>query len=310
MKKKRNILEKLKRPRKTWLVALYLATILVGAASVFLALKGEDGTLLRIASYPVYALAALLLGYSVYTVVIYAPKMKSASTEIMRKNAFLANAIDRYDFRTAIFSLGSFAINVAFALFNLYGAFKYKLVWYACIATYYFILIILRGGILLADRKSKQRSNGDQVAYARRKWKIYLAGGIILIQLEIAMAVAVTQMMFSERPTSKGEIMTIANSAYTFYKMTMAIYNLLKARRFNDPVVQALRNVNFADACMSVASLTVAMLSTFGDFGGARIFEAVVGFAACAAIMVMAIRMIVLGAVFMKRMRKHTNERQ
>lgn len=90
----------------------------------------------------------------------------------------------------------------------------------------------------------------------------------------------------------------------------MAIYNLLKARRFNDPVVQALRNVNFADACMSVASLTVAMLSTFGDFGGARIFEAVVGFAACAAIMVMAIRMIVLGAVFMKRMRKHTNERQ
>lgn len=92
--------------------------------------------------------------------------------------------------------------------------------------------------------------------------------------------------------------MAITNAAYTFYKMTMAIYNLIKARKFNDPTVQALRNINFADACMALVSLTVILLSTFGEpdaDSGLIILKALVGFAACAVIIAMAIRMVVVG---------------
>ncbi|MDE6274686.1 MAG: hypothetical protein K2L87_06535, partial [Clostridiales bacterium] len=81
--------------------------------------------------------------------------------------------------------------------------------------------------------------------------------------LEFAMAGAVTQMMLSERPAQGGEIMAISTAAYTFYKIIMATYNLIKARKLSNPVTQSLRNLNFADACMSVVSLTVLMISTF-----------------------------------------------
>lgn len=67
------------------------------------------------------------------------------------------------------------------------------------------------------------------------------------------MAAAVTETVLSRRAADFDEITAIANAAYTFYKMTMAIVNLVRAKRFSDPVVQALRNVNFADACMAIA---------------------------------------------------------
>ncbi len=78
--------------------------------------------------------------------------------------------------------------------------------------------------------------------------------------------------------------------------MGMAIYNLFKARKFDNPIVQALRNLNLADACMAVVSLTVLMISTFDDgtSGDSMLYiKSAVGFVACAVIIIMAVAMIV-----------------
>lgn len=291
MKKDNRFLQWLKRPHGVFLWLIFLCVVVFSVLSVVVAVKGTERY--GVAAYLLFAAAAIFLGYGVYAAVIYVPHAKIAFKKCLGRYKFTAKIMDNYGFKTAVFSLCSFAFTVAFATMNLVSAIRYRLVWYAAIAAYYFILLVFRGGIIFADRKYRKELGENTEKYGRVKWKIYLAGGAVLVVLEFAMAVAVTQTVLSRRPMHKGEIMTIANAAYTFYKMTMAVYNLLKARKFRDPVVQALRNINFADACMSIVSLTVLMLSTFGDPDGMMFIKAGTGFAACATIIAMASVMIV-----------------
>lgn len=210
--------------------------------------------------------------------------------------------MDNYGFKTLVFAVCSLVLTLAYVVINIVSAFKYKLVWYFAISAYYLILLIFRGGIILADRNYAKKLSDTE--YETSKWQIYRLGGIIVTVLELAMAVAITETILMRRPMRGGQIMTIATAAYTFYKMSMAIYNLLKAKKFNQPVVQALRNITFADACMSVVSLTALMLSTFGEPDEFIIMRASVGFVACVIIIVLAIFMIVKANKELKQLKE------
>ncbi len=296
MKKDNKFLQWLKRPHGVFLVLIYLLTAAAIAGAVVSVIFVRHDTPLQIAAYCLYGLSAVLLAYTVYTVVIYAGTVKRKVIALLKRNKFFANVLENYGFKTVLFSLVSFGITVAFAVMNIVSAVRYRLVWYWAIAAYYAVLIVFRGGVLLADRIRKKKCGGDERKYEADRWKIYLSGGICLIPLELAMAAAITQLMLSGKPMRSGMVMAIANAAYTFFKMGMAIYNLFKARKFDNPIVQALRNLNLADACMAVVSLTVLMISTFDDgtSGDSMLYiKSAVGFVACAVIIIMAVAMIV-----------------
>lgn len=297
MKKDNPFLQWLLRPRGIGLFGVYILTVGFAVLSVVCAVGGVKNPIV----YAAYALAAVSLGYSVYTIVLYAPSFKEKMTARVRQNHFANNLLENYDFKTTFFSLLSFALTVAFVAMNAVSAMRYRLLWYVAIAGYYFVLMIFRGGILFAERRARRVFKDDPKEYERKKWKIYLVGGAILILLEFAMAGAVTQMMLSKKPMQKSEIMTISNAAYTFYKMTMTVVHLVKARKFSDPIVQALRNINFADACMSMVSLTVSMLYTFGEGNEMMYIKAMTGFSACAAIIAIASVMIVRANRILKK---------
>lgn len=302
--------ELLKRPRGWFLALTYFLTLCFIALAIILAVIDAQNKVLEIVSYLVYALSATLLSYSVYTIVIYGSTFKQRFIATLKKNRFIATLMENYSFKTLIFSFCSFAMTVAFAIINLVGAIIYGTVWYASISAYYFVLILFRGGILLADRKFKKKFAQTPELYEKSKWQIYLFGGAFLSLMEIAMAVAVTQMMLSKKPMQDNEIMAICTAAYTFYKITMAIYNLIKARKFNNPVVQALRNINFADACMSMVSLTVLLLSTFSEEESGRsllFLKASVGFASCLVTLALACLMVIHACKRLKKL-KEINE--
>lgn len=289
---------------------VYVIMIISATASILITIIDFDSTLLKIISYGLYVVAACTLGYSVYSIVIYALKIKSKAITLLRKSRFAVKVMDNYGFKTLIFSVISFTVTVVFVVMNTVSAIRYRLIWYFAISAYYVILMLFRGGIIFADIKNKKKFSDNPKEYVKHKWKIYAVGGIILLTLEIAMAVAVTEMMLSRRPVQSGEIMTIANATYTFYKMTMAIWHLFKAKTFNDPIVQALRNLNFADACMSMVSLTVIMLATFGGVNNLMIIKGCTGFAACVTIIITAVLMIVKGYKQVELMKENVyNER-
>lgn len=294
MKKKNRFLAWLRHPHGFFLVFVYLLTLAAIAGSIVLVTAGKSSGA-GIFSYVLFGLSAVLLGYTVYTIVIYVPVMRRKGKEALKRNRITAKLVDSYTFRTAVFATFSFGVTLAFTVMNTVSAVRYGSIWYGAIAGYYAILMVLRGGTIWAGRVCAKRKEGAERELA--EWKIYRAGGACLLVLEIAMVAAVTQLLLSGRPTESGQVMAIANAAYTFYKLGMSIYNLVKAHKFRAPLTQALRNFGFADACMSVASLTVLMISTFTDTEEEVMplvyMKSIIGFAVCASIIVLAIVMLI-----------------
>lgn len=215
--------------------------------------------------------------------------------------------LEQYGFKTFVVALLSLIVSVAFALFNGVIGILEKSAWYGTLAAYYITLIIFRSGVIVVDRVCKNRNyGGDRLLHAQNK--IHLASGAFLVVTEIAMAAAITQMVIFPTPVNRGEILAIATAAYAFTKITMAIYNLFKAKKFADPVSQSLRCLSFADACMSMVSLTVVLLVTFTEEPDENFMipmKAGVGFAACAIVLALATYMIITSA---KKLRKNEDE--
>lgn len=218
--------------------------------------------------------------------------------------------LEQYGFKTLVFAVISLIISVAFAVFNGVIAVLESSVWYGALAAYYITLVLFRGGVITANGVCRKKAGEDARRVLEVQNKIHLASGAFLVITGIAMGVAVTQMVMYTPPVTYGEITAISNAAYTFYKITIAIVNLVKAKKRADPVSQSLKSLNLADAAMSMVALTVALLTTFGDGSEGSFMlamKACVGFAACALVLALATYMIISSA---KKLKGEANERE
>ena len=116
---------------------------------------------------------------------------------------------------------------------------------------------------------------------------------------------AVTQMVLSEKNTeASSEIMIYATAAYTFYRVILAISNIFKAKRFNDPAVQALRNIGFVDAMTSLVPLQVALIGTFSEGEGMPLMNAATGGTACLMTIGIGIGMSIVANTRLRRLKE------
>lgn len=285
------VLQFLKEPSLWFCVLTWILTAGFIAGAVAAAAIGEFGAL----SYVLYAGAAVLLGYTVYTGIRFAPAAKAAVVERAKRHRFTGNLIGDYGFRTIVFAVCSFAVNAAYVILNAVLAVLAESVWYASVAGYYLFLSGLRFGILSGGHKVRQKAGEDAQKLYEGKLKLYRGCGIALLVLETALGVAVTQMVLSESPSVHTQIMAIASAAYTFYKVSLAIYNLVKVRRYKDPLLQSFRNINMTDASVSLLALQTTMVAVFSEGTDAKmnILNGVTGFFVCILTIVLGIFMIV-----------------
>ncbi len=117
--------------------------------------------------------------------------------------------------------------------------------------------------------------------------------------LEFALIAAVTQLVMDEEHARTGLIFAISTAAYSFYKLIIAIVNMVRAKRYSDPAVQCFRNINLVDALVSLLSLEVTMIATQG--GSMPVMTAVSGAAVSAFNMILGVIMIVQAARALKR---------
>ena len=99
-------------------------------------------------------------------------------------------------------------------------------------------------------------------------------------------------------------MMIYVAAAYTFIKIGTSIANFVKARREDDYTLQILRNVNLADAVVSVLALQTAMLREFGAELDVGIFNALTGAGVCSVILALGIYMIVKGNIGLKKLKE------
>ncbi len=270
----KKIWEFLKAP-KAWFIWLsILCTLACVAAALTCVFIGYAG----IFSYIVYALAACTLGYTVYLCVRFAPKMKASVTAGLQRHTFTRNLTGDYSFRTIVFALCSFAVNLAFVAFNTVFALLTKNAWYGSLAGYYFLLSCLRGFVFYGEKRAKALPEKEG---ALKRIGNYGLCGVALFLLDVAMAVAVTFMVVQEKPTSYTEIMAIVFAAYTFYKLTLAVWNIFKAKKVQDLQIQAFRNISLVDAAISLLSLQVTLVATFSQGESMLILNAMTGACVC-----------------------------
>ena len=89
-------------------------------------------------------------------------------------------------------------------------------------------------------------------------------------------------------------LMIYAVATYTFYKLGMAIRNMIKARKEKSLLLVTLRNISYADALVSILSLQTALFVAFGQDSEAiiPIFDALTGAGVCLMIFVLGVYMV------------------
>lgn len=287
--------DRLKSVRGAKQAALTAVSLLcIGGAVAAAALRLPD-LWFQIFSYVLYALAALSLAYLVFVTVCFVPKIKTNIARWAQKYEFTEKLLHDYGYRTVAFAVVTWAVSAAYALFQGTLAVLSHSVWFGALAGYYLVLAFLRGGVVLSGRKGETETE----KYLRRI-RVYRAGGILLLVLTLALAAAVAQMVYANRAFEYAGLMIYASAAYAFYKIVMAIYNLVKARRQSDFKIRAVRNINFADAAVSVLALQTAMFQAFSPEADVSLYNAVTGGAVCFLIVALGAFMIVRATIALK----------
>lgn len=288
--KKDEFLQRLKKPGLKILVfAVYPFTLALIAGAVACVAVGYNG----VWAYFLYGGAAVMLAYGVYTAVTaFYPQVKEKLTESALRHRFTGDFVRDYGFRTFVYACVSFAVNASYAVFEGVMGIVYHSVWRGCLFVYYITLTVIRGAVIARERRCRKSGEGETGTLLRRV-SAYGACGVSLIVLDIAMCGAVTMMIVADNTVVYPGLTIFFSAAYTFYKIIAAAVNLSKAKKTKDPIVQSLRNINLADALISVAALETAMIASFGGADELLPLRAVTGFGVCVATVAMGIVMTV-----------------
>lgn len=158
-----------------------------------------------------------------------------------------------YTFKTIASSLLSFGITILFALYNGFLGIRLLSLWNGSICVFYLLLVLIRGIILFAERKSKGKPDSEK---AHIRYKVFVISTIMLLLLNFALICPIALMVKLEKPVNMELIPAIAMAAYTTYKVTMASINFCKkSRRHKNVFITELRTINFIDALVSILTL-------------------------------------------------------
>lgn len=293
----------IKHPHGWPLLPFYVFTAISVAGAVFF-INVDDGDY-RFWGYIFYFLSALTFGYTVYTLTLFIPKLKKNTVALIKKNRFINRLYEQYGFRTVVFAVFSWAISLGNAVINgMIGLVNFSL-WYGALGTYYLLLSLTRGDVLLHHQsKKKYAARETETQLKVREIKTYRSCGILLVLLPFALSFVILEMVVSDMAFVHSGIMIYVSAIYTFYKITMSAVNFFKARKSDEMTVRAIRNINLADALVSILALQTAMFHEFSEKQSIGYSNAITGAVVCAFTAAIGIFMIVYGSILIKKLKR------
>ena len=291
----------LKRPPAGFVVFAVLAAAACIAGAIACAACGYTGWYV----YALYAAAALSLAYLVYLSVRGGSALRAKAAARAKAHPLAESFFFDAGFRSVVLFSLSLIVNIAYALLCGVLGIALRASWYGMFSFYYLLLIALRCGLLAASQRGKKRAGKDAHKLLTSRWKLYRLCGIALFVLEFALAAAVTVMVAVGRPAPVSEVMAIASAAYTFYKVIFAAVAFVKVRRLHDPLLQAFRNINLADAAVSLLSLQVTLVAVFsqGEGESMKPLNAAMGFFVCLLTIALGVWMIAEAGVRLRTLK-------
>ena len=210
--------------------------------------------------------------------------------------------------RPIIFAAGSFIINVAFAAYNgVLGALMRSL-WFGALASYYVVLIILRGGVLVysALRGRAVRLGRDERTLKKNDLTQYGVCGALLTLLPVCLSFAILLTVRDGFGFEHRGLTIYVFALYAFVKIIAAIVTAVKTRRTDRLPARALRCINLADAFVSILALQTAMFKEFATADGeinVAVMNAATGGVVCALTAALGVFMIVNAVVRIRKLK-------
>lgn len=246
------ILRKLFSPHIALLLILNIASAVL---MCYVFVKGLDTTVI---AYVTYAISAYTLTADVINFIPIIKKIK----QFKEDNKYLKKYFSDSALRAKISLYISLFINIAYAVFNFIIGYLNKSYWFGAIGVYYFVLSAIRFLLLRNSGKATQKLSEERKEY---ELKAYRGVGVLMFLVSIAMSGMAIQMIWQNKSTAHSEIMTIATAAFTFYSLTMAVINLQKYRKTEQPILSAAKMLNFACALMAMFTMQSAMIASFDE---------------------------------------------
>ena len=174
----------------------------------------------------------------------------------------------------------SFLLTILFALYNGFLGIYSHSIWNGSICFYYLFLVALRVIILVREKKTSKVEDSSIQSQKRRK--TFVAISIIMFVMNISLILPITLMVLSEKQVDMGLIPAISIAVYTTYKVTMAIINFVKYKRYQNLAYRQIRIINLVDAILTVLTLqnTLIMVNDGGVHGDMLTLAAVTSFVA------------------------------
>lgn len=161
-------------------------------------------------------------------------------------------------FRTRVSLYISLFINLLYAAVNLISGHIYGSAWFFILAVYYTVLSVMR---FLLLRYSSEKTAEKNII---KEYKQSRFCAVILLTVNLSLSGTVLMMMYQNRGFEYKGMLIYVMAAYTFYITIHTAVNLVKYRRFSNPVMSTAKAVSFTSAMISMLSLETAMFSAFG----------------------------------------------
>lgn len=178
-----------------------------------------------------------------------------------------------------------------YAVLKFLAGIYFRSVWIGAIAVYYIILCLIRFGLLKRQRSVKKYSEEEQRRYGLKSYRFC---GCLIFLLNVAVCALVVQMVWQNKSYSYPGFLIYAFAAYAFYCLIMAIRNMAKYKKLEQPILSAAKMLSFACALISILAMQTAMLTQFGNGqeNFARLMNSLTGGSVCLLIFGMGIWMV------------------
>ena len=289
-------------PSKTGFIAfviLSVAALMTDFASLVLVTTWLRGTE---AAYPVYAVGAALTLAAAVILIVRRKDIATIAKDAMLSAKFFASlrrysiferAFSDYGWRTLLSAFIVLAGNVLYVSYLIWMAVAYISSWYAALAGFYAWLVIMRAGVVLAERLTAKRA-GTSSAPQKDRHIIALVNGVLLIVAGGVIAAPSVQMSIGLYPEGMGVADVVVNAVFSFVKCVSAAVQSVRAAGYKDPVTRELRNIGLVTAFMSMLMLQTTIIAVFAH--GYSMWEYVVGLA-----VIVATSTVVMGVVSVAR---------
>lgn len=242
------VLHALLFPKKRWIFLLDMISLIL-LIDRFIQNRNET-----IFTYVIDSLAT-------YSLIITFISLFKLSKEI-KKYALSNDHVHKYyadiQYRMKIKLYVSVSINMFYAVMKLVAGYIYQSIWDVHLGTYYVIICLVRC-ILLRQINYNALGKNKIIEYKKYQLCSYFVLALNLIFTGIVILMVYKNYTYQY----PGYFIYIA-AMYTFYTVISAVYNIIKFRRYDSPLINAINIIYFITALVSILGLQTAMLHQFG----------------------------------------------